>query len=282
MREAQGRPGLCRLAATVTEAYAPGVVLIREEEPQRPATSRKPEFLRIRDLPEALRPRERLLEYGPASLSESELLAILLGTGDVRRSAVGLAEDLLTRFAQEEEPTGLRGLSAVCASELCEVAGVGPAKAARLLAAFELGRRLSSAQTAERPVIREAEDGYRLLAPRLSGLDREHFVAVLLNSKHHVIAIERIAIGTLNATLVHPRELFKDAIRKSAASLLLAHNHPSGDPTPSPEDRDLTQQLLAAGEILGIRILDHLVIGDGRYTSLRRSTRLWEEYLFHR
>ena len=236
---------------------------------------------RIKDLPTGARPRERLLEKGPWALSESELLAILLGTGDTQRAAVGLAEALLANFSREEESTGLRGLAGVGAAELVSMGGMGPAKATRLLAAFELGRRIAVMPSGDRAVVNGPTDAYRLLAPRLADLDREHFVALLLDSKHRVLAYETTAIGTLSATLVHPRELFKVAIRQSAAGLILAHNHPSGDPTPSPEDRALTQQLMAGAEILGIRILDHLVIGDGRYVSLRDSTRIWSEHPFH-
>lgn len=237
--------------------------------------------VRIKDLPAAARPRERLLAQGPAALSEPELVAILLGTGDASRSAVGLAEALLAHFTREDESTGLRGLSGVGPEELVSLGGVGPAKATRLLAAFELGRRVAGMPVGDRPVVNGPADAYRLLAPRMADLDREHFVALLLNSKHQVIAYQPVAVGTLSATLVHPRELFKEAIRKSAAGMLLAHNHPSGDPSPSPEDRALTQQLMAGAEILGIRILDHLVIGEGRYVSLRETTRIWNEQPFH-
>lgn len=244
------------------------------EPPYRPV-------MRMKDMPAAGRPRERLLAQGPQGLNEAELIAILLGTGDARRSAVGLAQELLARFAEADDPTGLKGLASACVEDLTEVSGMGEAKSARLIAALELGRRLDVRGLAERQVINAPDDAWRLLAPMMRGLDREHFVALLVNSKHQVIGKTVVAIGTLNATLVHPRELFKEAIRKSAMGVLLAHNHPSGDPTPSPEDRALTQQLMAAGEILGMKVLDHLIIGDGHYVSLRQTSSLWTENPFH-
>jgi DNA repair protein RadC len=236
----------------------------------------------MRDLPPAGRPRERLLDQGPAALSEAELLAVLLGTGDRRRSAVGLAEALLAAHATPDEPTGLRGLAAMPPAALQAEPGLGPAKAARLVAAVELGRRAAAVQGPGRTAIKGPADAWRLLAPRLEPLDREHFVTILLDAKHQVIDVALVAIGTLNATLVHPREVYKPAVRASAAALVLAHNHPSGDPTPSPEDHALTAQLLAAGEIMGIRVMDHLVIGAGRYVSLREASRLWLDQPFHR
>lgn len=237
---------------------------------------------RIADLPHAGRPRERLAARGAGALSEAELLAALLGTGAGDRSAVGLAEGLLLRFATPDEPTGLRGLARASAAELSAEHGMGPAKVARVQAALELGRRAAGAASLARAHVSSPEDAWRLLSPRLHGLDREHFVAILLNAKHAVIDIALVAVGTLNATLVHPREVFKEAIRQSAAAVVLAHNHPSGDPTPSPEDHALTGQLLAAGEILGIRVMDHIVVGEGRYASLREQSHLWRDQPFHR
>lgn len=237
--------------------------------------------LRIKDLPEAGRPRERMLAAGAEALSEAELVAILLGTGDGERSALGLAEQLLAHFAAPEDTTGLRGLAATAPEELLGVPGVGPAKAARLLAALELGTRRAALGRADRPTVSSPRDAYRLLAPRLAGLDREHFVAILLDSKHQLLGVELVAVGSLNATIVHPRELFKEAIRKSAAAMLLAHNHPSGDPTPSREDLALTRQLMEGSAILGMKILDHLIVGDGRYESLRETSGLWTEFPCH-
>jgi DNA repair protein RadC len=251
---------------------------LREE----PAGLRAQQNRRMRDLPLAGRPRERLLARGAESLSEAELLAALFGTGDASRSAVGLAEALLFRFATPADPTGLRGLARAKAAELEQETGLGPAKVARLLAALELGRRAIGLAGPARATITGPADAWRLVAPRLAMTDREHFLAILLSSKHGVIDVALVAIGTLNATLVHPREVFKEAVRQSAAAVVLAHNHPSGDPTPSPEDHALTSQLLAAGEILGIRVMDHIVVGDARFISLRESSALWTDYAFHR
>ena len=231
--------------------------------------------MRIQDLSPASRPRERLAAAGAEALSAAELVALLLGTGDGKRSALALAEALLARHVTPEDPSGLRGLAAAPAGELGDLAGLGPAKIGRLLAARELGRRLAEGSGAAPARIGCADDAWRLLAPRLEGLDRERFVAVLLNRKHAVLGVEVVAIGTLDATLVHPREVFKPAIRRSAAAVLLAHNHPSGDPTPSAEDHALTRRLLDAAEVLGLEVLDHLVIGAARYVSLRETTALW-------
>lgn len=233
--------------------------------------------MRIADLSPASRPRERLAAVGPEVLSAAELVALLLGTGDGKRSALALAESLLARYASEDEPTGLRGLADAPGGELADLPGLGPAKVGRLLAARELGRRLAERSGAGPATIASADDAWRLLAPRLEGLDRERFVAVLLSRKHAVLGVEVVAIGTLDATIVHPREVFKPAIRRSAAAVLLAHNHPSGDPTPSPEDHALTRRLLQAADVLGLQVLDHLVIGAGRYVSLRETTGLWRE-----
>jgi DNA repair protein RadC len=236
----------------------------------------------MQDIPPAGRPRERLLEQGPAALSEAELLALLLGTGDARRSALGIAEALLAAHATPDEPTGLRGLTSLHPRALQQEPGLGPAKATRLIAALELGRRAQALATPSRSTIKGPHDAWKLLAPRLEHLDREHFLAILLDSKNQLIDVTLVAIGTLNATLVHPREVYKPAVRASAAAVVLAHNHPSGDPTPSPEDHALTAQLLAAGEIMGIRVVDHLVLGAGRYVSLRETTALWRGQPFHR
>lgn len=217
----------------------------------------------IKDLPEELRPRERLFHFGPEALSEAELLAILLRTGTDKASALDLAGELLSRFE------GLRGLAAAGLEELNEVRGMGPAKGAQIKAALELGRRLVASPTAVRPVVRTPEDGAALVMEDFRHLDREHFGVLILNTKNQVLAVERVAVGTLNTTTVHPREVFKCAVRRSAAALILVHNHPSGDPTPSRQDLELTRRLAEAGEMMGIHVLDHLIIGDNRFVSLK-------------
>lgn len=217
----------------------------------------------IRELPPEQRPRERMLKEGATSLSDIDLLAIMLRTGTAKSSAMELAAAILSRFKD------LRVLSQATIEELSEIKGIGPVKAVQVKAALELGRRLAALPAEERPIIRCPEDVCSLLMEDLRNLDREYFLALLLNTKNQVLAKETISIGTLNASMVHPRELFKVAIRRSAAAVILVHNHPSGDPTPSREDIALTKRLQEAGEIIGIDVLDHIVIGDNRFTSLK-------------
>jgi DNA repair protein RadC len=219
--------------------------------------------VRIREIPSDERPRERLLSFGADALSTAELLAILLRTGTEQRSAMGLADHLLSAFG------GLRGVAALTVEELGTVHGIGPAKAAQIKAAIEFGRRLVSASPEERPHIRSPRDVYNLIGPALRDEKREHFIALLLDTKGGVIRQRTVSIGDLSSSLVHPREVFLEAVRHSAASLVVAHNHPSGDPTPSPEDARVTRRLAEAGELLGIDVVDHIVLGDNRWVSLK-------------
>ena len=214
----------------------------------------------IKQLPPELRPRERLLQAGPAALSDGELLGLLFGIGSREKTAVELAGEVIS------EAGGLHGLYHVNAHELMEVNGIGEAKACILLAAVELGRRIGQVRNPERPVISSPADVDRLLRGRIANLDRENFVAVLLNAKNEVIGAPLISVGTLSASLVHPREVFKPAIRASAASVVLVHNHPSGKVEPSPEDREATMRLEESAGILGIEVLDHVIMGDGYYS----------------
>jgi DNA repair protein RadC len=214
----------------------------------------------IKQLPPELRPRERLLEAGPAALSDGELLGLLFGIGSREKTAVELAGEVIS------EAGGLHGLYHVNAHELMEVNGIGEAKACILLAAVELGRRIGQVRNPERPVISSPADVDRLLRGRIANLDRENFVAVLLNAKNEVIGAPLISVGTLSASLVHPREVFKPAIRASAASVVLAHNHPSGRVEPSREDREVTSRLAGAAQIIGIEVLDHVILGDGYFS----------------
>lgn len=227
------------------------------------AVAERAESVRIREIPTEERPRERLIGYGADALSAAELLAILLRTGTVQRSAVGLAEQLLARFE------GLRGLAGATIEEMAGVAGIGPAKAAQVRAAVELGRRLAVAVPQERPRIRGPRDVYHLLGPTLRDERREHFIALLLDTRNGVLRTRTVSVGDLSSSIVHPREVFSEAIRHGAASLLVAHNHPSGDPTPSSEDITVTRRLAEAGELLGIELLDHVVLGDDRFVSLK-------------
>ena len=219
----------------------------------------------MKDMPPDLRPRERLWRYGPEFLSEVELLALLLGSGTGQASALELAAQMLSRF------DGLAGLAGATCQELAGVRGVGPARAALIQAAVQLGRRLASQPARNRAVIRGPDDVAALMMEEMRGLDREHFRALLLNTKNQVLGVDRIAVGTLNESTVHPREIFKNAVKMSAAGVVLVHNHPSGDPTPSRNDREITKRLVRAGEIIGISVLDHVVIGDNSYVSLKAS-----------
>jgi DNA repair protein RadC len=220
--------------------------------------------LTVRDLPAAERPRERLSLVGAEALSEQELLACLLGRGVAGESVLVTAHRLLAVFG------GLGGIAAASVEQLAAIHGIGPAKAVQLKAAVELARRVGpGAERAPRPVVDSVEAAAALLRPRLLDKQKEHFLALLLDNRHHLIRISTIAIGSLSATLVHPRELFKDAIAASAAAILVAHNHPSGDPEPSAHDTELTVRLAEAGRLLGIEVVDHLIIGGNGTVSLR-------------
>ena len=214
----------------------------------------------IKQLPPELRPRERLLSEGPEALSGAELLGILLGIGSKEQTAVELAQQVIS------ESGGLFGLHGVGVHDLQEVHGIGEAKACITLAAVEFGKRLGRVRNPGRPVISSPEDVDGLLRGRIANLDRENFVAVLLNTKNEVLEFPTISVGTLSSSLVHPREVFKPAIRASAAGVILAHNHPSGRVGPSHEDREVTRRLREAAEIIGIEVLDHVILGDGYFS----------------
>jgi DNA repair protein RadC len=213
-------------------------------------------------MPEEDRPRERLEREGPAALSNRELLALLLGTGDARGSALDLAERLLSG--------GLRGLRAASLGELGCERGVGKAKAARLLAALELGARLPAEGRGAAPVLRTPDDAARHLLPRYGARPVETFGLLALDVRHRLKREAVISIGCLTSSLVHPREVFQEAIVSRAAALVLFHNHPSGDPEPSSEDVSLTRRLRAAGTLLGIEVLDHVILGAGSFVSLKQ------------
>ncbi|MGI6647721.1 MAG: RadC family protein [Bacillota bacterium] len=217
----------------------------------------------IKDLPADSRPRERITLQGAASLSNTELLAILLRTGTPEYTALELAGQILAH------PGGLRYLAEATPEELRRHKGIGLAKVAQIKAALELGKRLVSLSPEVRPVIKCPEDVAHLVMEEMRFLDREHFRALCLNTKNQVLGVETISIGSLSSSLVHPRELFKTAIGKSAANLILVHNHPSGDPTPSREDIEVTRRLVEVGKLIGIEVLDHVVIGDTRFVSLK-------------
>lgn len=225
----------------------------------------------VKLLPADERPRERLLRLGPQALSDAELLAIVLRTGVPGHSVLDLAEQLLHHCEGEEPQSRLVRLLQLTGADIrLAVPGIGPAKLCQVIAALHLGWR---ARAAPRPKVYEVSNPravYEYLAPRVSQLEQEQFMVILLNAKNHVLDVESVVtIGTQTSTLVHPREIFRPAIRRSAHAIILAHNHPSGDPTPSREDREITRRLIEAGKLVGIEVLDHLVIGDGRYVSFR-------------
>jgi DNA repair protein RadC len=219
----------------------------------------------VRDILACEQPRERLKLLGPEQLSLVELLVCLLGWGGIEPSAMALAQRILGRFGS------LRGVSDADVEELASVPGVGLAKAARLKAAFELARRLELESVGPLgPTISGALEAARLARQQLSDKRKEHFILILLDIRHRVLRTAQISIGSLDMSVVHPRETFREAIVASAASVILAHNHPSGDPTPSPEDIALTHRLVKAGELLGIPVLDHLIVGKDRVLSFRK------------
>lgn len=214
----------------------------------------------IKQLPPELRPRERLLAAGPGALSDAELLGLLFGIGSREKTAVELAGHVIS------EAGSLHGLHNVSVHELMKINGIGEAKACIILAAVELGKRIGMSRGQSRPVVSSPADVNGLLRGQIANLDRENFVAILLNSKNEVIEVSKVSVGTLSATLVHPREVFKPAIRASAASVILAHNHPSGKVEPSREDKEVTRRMADAAEIIGIEMLDHVILGDGYFS----------------
>ena len=224
---------------------------------------------RMKELPIDDRPREKLINNGAAALTDSELLAILIGSGTQEKSALDIARDLTA------DNGILKNIALVHdVKELAKTKGLGRAKAALIIAALELGRRIASAEPLVRDSITSPEDGVALLMPRLRYESKEHFLVVLLNSKNKVLEIEQISEGSLNSSVVHPREVFAPAVLHHAAAILTAHNHPSGDPTPSKEDKDLTNTLVQAGKYMGIPVLDHIIIGDAKYFSFKEHSYL--------
>jgi len=221
--------------------------------------------LMIKELPHEERPREKMVTKGVECLSNAELLAILLRSGTKNESVLRLAERLLKKY----EEIGVGALAALGPQEISKIKGIGPVKAATVVAAIELGKRLSALAPADKPIIRGPEDVAHLLMPRLRYEPREHFIIALLSTKNHVLATPTISIGSLNASIVHARELFREAIKYSAAAVILIHNHPSGDPAPSQEDIGITRKLVDAGKLLEIHVLDHIIIGDNKYVSLK-------------
>ncbi len=220
--------------------------------------------LMIKDIHPEERPRERLLQYGAASLSTTELLAIIINVGIVGESVTSLSQRLLAEYG------GLSGLFRLDVAELAQVRGIGPAKATKIKAALELGRRLAATATDERPRIESPEDVVRIVGVEMAALDQEQLRVLLLDTKHGVLAVRTVYQGSANQATIRVGELFRDAIRHAAVAVVLVHNHPSGDPTPSSADVSMTSEVVEAGRLLDIAMIDHVIIGHGRHASLKR------------
>lgn len=214
------------------------------------------------------RPREKLLRHGAAALGDNELVALVLGSGYRGADALTVANEVLSTQG------GIRGLARSVTGDLARVPGVGPVKASQLVASVELGRRTLSSATIERTQLRTPRDAAEYLLPMFGARPVEQFGIVLLDTKHRVLRTTVVATGTLNSTIVQPRDVYREAILGSAAAVVAFHNHPSGDPSPSPDDVELTRRLAAAGALMGIDLVDHLVLGDARYCSFRELGRL--------
>jgi DNA repair protein RadC len=217
----------------------------------------------VRDLPSAERPRERLLRFGPEALSSQELLALIIGRGVSKKSVMSIAQELMTKFGS------VKAISEATVEELSKIKGIGTAKAAQLKAAFALAKRQDLEKEFPDFEINSPEVVAAMIRATIKDMAKEHFKLILLNTRNKIIGISDISTGTLNASLVHPREVFKEAITRSASSVVVAHNHPSGDTQPSDEDIRITKRLVEAGRIIGIEVLDHIIVTKGSHLSLK-------------
>lgn len=235
--------------------------------------------LRISDMAESERPRERMLTHGVTKLSTAELLAILLGTGQGagKLSAIGLGQLILKTVGQNlSDP--LEGLQNASIQQLMEISGIGVAKATTILAAIELGKRTFYARPPERVQITDPSIAVAALSAELMWQPQERLAVLMLDSKNRIMSQKVITIGTATETLAHPRDIFREVLKSGAVKLIVAHNHPSGNPEPSPEDILLTEQLLQGADFLNIPLLDHLVLGNGNFKSIRETTNLWNNH----
>ena len=218
----------------------------------------------IKELPMTERPREKLYSHGPSALSNEELLAIIIRTGNKEDSAIDLARKILSK-----DNRGLAYLRDTTLQELMEIKGIGRCKAAQILSAIEIGKRLNYKEALYKVKINEPSTIANLYMDEMRYLQKEHFRIALLDTKNQIIVTEEISVGTLNASIVHPRDVFKAAIKRNSNSMILVHNHPSGDPKPSNEDINITNRLVEVGNLIGIKVLDHIIIGDNRYISFK-------------
>jgi DNA repair protein RadC len=219
----------------------------------------------IKEMPELERPRERMMFMGAGKLSNAELLAIMLGTGTRSQSATALADRILS-----VTQGGIDGLTECTVEELARISGVGVAKACRIAAAVELGKRLATSPKNRRVHVSSPSEVAGLFVEDMRRLKQECFRVLLLNVKNEIMAIEEVSVGNINSSVADPREVFRPAIRRGSASVILAHNHPSGNPEPSGADIEATKRLIDAGDLLGVKVIDHIVIGDGTYVSMRQ------------
>jgi len=217
----------------------------------------------VRDLPRSERPRERLIKFGPEALSAQELLALIIGRGIPKKSVMNIAQELLARFGN------IKAISQASIAALSEIKGIGLAKAAQIKACFELGKRQDLEPELKNYDIKNPQSVVKAIRASIKDKAKEHFKLILLDTRNKIIGISTISIGTLNAGLVHPREIFKEAIIHNSASVVLAHNHPSGDPEPSDEDLTITKRLVKSGKILGIEVIDHIIIGKTNFSSFK-------------
>jgi len=217
--------------------------------------------MRIKDISEENRPRERMEKQGVSVLSDSELLAVILQKGTRQENVIDMSNRLISKY-------GVSKLSSCSLKELQKINGIGKAKASQILALFEFNKRHNLAKQNGKP-IKSAKDVFEYCHPKLNGADKEHFMILHLDTRNRIIKDEIVSVGTLNSSLIHPREVFKSAIKESANSVILVHNHPSGEPDPSNEDEDITEKIFDAGELLNIQVLDHVIIGDNKYYSFK-------------